>query len=166
MRQKSRGLLITAVMLAFTIGAALVMTQEKKGGGDETGPYELVKGWPQNMCGPGYMPGSAAGIFAESPDKVFLFQRGCLPEMTGRDVWGEQSVVPARNASGYDLSQEDKARHPRWDHNLVILNRDGKMIDSWEQHNHLFVRPHKVLISPYDPEKHVWIVDDGAHQLW
>ncbi|MCA1558985.1 MAG: peptidyl-alpha-hydroxyglycine alpha-amidating lyase family protein [Acidobacteria bacterium] len=166
MRQKSRGLLMTAVMLAFTIGAARLMTQEKKGGGDETGPYELVKGWPQNMCGPGYMPGSAAGIFAESPDKVFLFQRGCLPEMTGPNVWGEQSLVPARNASGYDLSQEDKARHPRWDHNLVILNRDGKMIDSWEQHNHLFVRPHKVLINPYDPEKHVWIVDDGAHQLW
>ena len=36
------------------------------------------------------------------------------------------------------------------------------MIDSWEQHNQRFVRPHKVLINPYDPEKHVWLVDDGA----
>ena len=28
------------------------------------------------------------------------------------------------------------------------------------------MRPHKVLISPYDPEKHVWLVDDGAQQIF
>ena len=40
------------------------------------------------------------------------------------------------------------------------------MIESWEQHNELFVRPHRVLINPYDPEKHVWLVDDGAHMIY
>ena len=57
-------------------------------------------------------------------------------------------------------------RHPRWDHVLNIVNRNGKLVESWEQHNKLFVRPHRVLINPYDPEKHVWLVDDGAHAIY
>ena len=32
------------------------------------------------------------------------------------------------------------------------------MVESWEQHNALFVRPHRVKINPYDPERHVWII--------
>ena len=64
------------------------------------------------------------------------------------------------------MSQEDKARHPRWDHNLYVVDRNGKMVESWEQHNALFVRPHRVLINPYDPEKHVWLVDDGAQKVY
>lgn len=39
-------------------------------------------------------------------------------------------------------------------------------MESWEQHNKLFVRPHRVLVSPYDPERHVWLVDDGAHAIY
>ena len=86
--------------------------------------------------------------------------RGCLPRL---DNPGD--VVPTRNASGYDLSQKDPARHPRWDHIVNIVDRNGRLIESWEQHNKLFVRPHKVKISPYDPEKHVWLVEDGGHQV-
>ena len=35
-------------------------------------------------------------------------------------------MVPARNASGYSLSSTNPERHPRWDHSLVIVNRDGR----------------------------------------
>jgi peptidylamidoglycolate lyase len=163
--KRHQRLLAAASLVGIVAGATVLMAQVQKGGGDETGPYELVANWPQNPCGPGYQVGSTAGIFAESPDRVFIFQRGCLPEQKDGSFGEPQSLVPSRNASGYDLSAKDPARHPRWDHNLYIVNRDGKMIDSWEQHNHLFVRTHKVLINPYDPEKHVWLVDDGAHQL-
>jgi len=149
-------------------GASLAISQEK-GGNDITGPYELVPGWPENVCGAGYQVGSTAGIWAQSPDRVFIFQRGCLPIIKSEGGGGEQgpnALVPARNASGYDMSQADKARHPRWDHNLYVVNKAGKMIESWEQHNDKFVRPHRVQISPYDPEKHVWLVDDGAHMIY
>ena len=44
-----------------------------------TGPYEVVAGWPQNWCGAGYQIGSTAGIWAETPDRVIVFSRGCLP---------------------------------------------------------------------------------------
>ena len=47
----------TALMIG---GAAVVWSQQKpqKGGGDETGPYELVENWPQPVCGAGYTWGS------------------------------------------------------------------------------------------------------------
>ena len=183
MMKMSRGVGSTALLIlcaggltacssggAESVPASVAPTQpvtqmQAKGGGDETGPYDLVPDWPQNPCGPGYQVGSTGGILAESPDRVFILQRGCLPELAD-GTWGEpQSLVPSRNASGYSLSASDPDRHPRWDHILYIVDRDGRMTDSWEQHNHLFVRPHRVLMSPYDPERHIWIVDDGAHQI-
>lgn len=150
--------LTLALVMVFAV--ALMAQQQRKGGDDVTGPYDVVPNWPENPCGPGYQGGAVGGVFAESPDRVFVFQRGCLPAIQHNDI------VPERNASGYDLSQTDAARHPRWDHILLIYNRDGKLIESWEQHNKLFVRPHRVRINPYDPEKHVWLVDDGAHSIY
>ncbi len=116
---------------------------------------------PKTYAVQGYQGGSVGGVFAETPDRVFVFQRGCLPVMDhGNDI------VPERNASGFDLSQKDPARHPRWDHVVLIYNRDGKLVESWEQHNKLFVRPHRVKINPYDPQRHIWIIDDGAHSIY
>lgn len=157
--------LFAVVLLAGIGGIALVQSQEK-GGGDETGPYEVVAGWPKNYCGAGYVIGSTSGIWAESPDRVFIFNRGCLPEIKQEGGGPAGSFIPARNASGYDMSQKDPARHPRWDHILNIVDRNGDLVQSWEQHNKLFVRPHRVLVNPYDPERHVWVVDDGAHSVY
>ena len=131
----------------------------------ETGPYEVVPNWPQNPCGEGYQIGSSSGIFAESPDRIFIFARGCLPELTDGSFGGYQSLIPSRNASGYDLSRDDEARHPVWNYVLYIVDRDGELVENWDQHNKMFVRPHRVKINPYDPERHVWVVDDGAQQV-
>jgi len=162
--KKRLGLMLLAGLLAFSLQAADLVSQEK-GGGDETGPYDLVPNWPENYCGAGHVIGSTGGIWAETPDRVFIFNRGCLPALK-ESRGAADSFIPSRNASGFDLSQKDPARHPRWDHVLNIVNRDGRLVESWEQHNKLFVRPHRVLISPYDPERHVWLVDDGAHSVY
>lgn len=164
---KSRSLVLGSLLIFIAAVAATAVVVPDKGGNDVTGPYDLVAGWPDNPCGDGYTFGSTAGIFADSPNRVLIFQRGCLPELPdGGNDYGPTSLVPDRNASGYDLSREDPERHPRWDHNLYIANRDGRIIDSWEQYNDLFVRTHKVKISPYDPDQHVWLVDDGAHSIY
>jgi hypothetical protein len=92
---------------------------------------------------------------------VIIFSRGCLPELKEPG-----DLVPNRNASGFDLSQKDPARHPRWDHIVNIVDRNGRLVESWEQHNKLFVRPHRVLVNPHDPERHIWLVDDGAHAIF
>ena len=141
--------------------SAIGLPQQASGGDDISGPYDVVENWPENACGEGYQGGSVGGVFAETPDRVFVFQRGCLPVLENPGA-----PVPRRNTSGFDLSQRDPERHPRWDHILMIFNSEGELVDSWEQHNDLFVRPHRVKVSPYDPERHVWVIDDGAHSVY
>ena len=156
----------TAVFALLMAVGVLAQVPAEKGGGDETGPYNLVAGWPQNYCGPGHVIGSTAGIWAESPDRVIIFNRGCLAVLKQEGSAGGDSFIPSRNASGYDLSQADRTRHPRWDHIVNFVDRSGKLLESWEQHNKMFVRPHRVLVSPYDSDRHIWLVDDGAHAVY
>ena len=54
----------------------------------------------------------------------------------------------------------------RWEHCILIFNREGELIDSWTQWDELLRRPHSIYISPYDPEKHVWVVDDYRHAIF
>jgi len=151
---------IKTVVLLLGLSSIAALAQEK-GGNHITGPYDLAAGWPRSVCGDGYQWGSVSGVWAESSDRVFVFQRGCLPELEPSNA-----IVPTRNASRYSLSGTDPERHPRWDHNLLIFNRDGELIESWEQHNELFVRPHRVVMDPNDPQRHVWLIDDGAHSIY
>ena len=75
----TRRLSAVVMALAALAGAAALAQNQDKGGGDETGPYNLVANWPENYCGAGHQIGSTAGIWAESPDRVYIFSRGCLP---------------------------------------------------------------------------------------
>jgi peptidylamidoglycolate lyase len=134
------------------------------GGGDETGPYELVAGWPENPCGEGHSWGSTGGIWAISPDRVFIFQRGCLPVLEDTRATSE-NFIPIRNAAEYSLSETDPTHWPKWVHILTVFDRSGTLVESWEQHNARFVRPHRVRTNPHDPEGHIWIIDDGAQQV-
>src|SRR5688572_32670559 len=109
-----------AAAAAFTVLLAIggFAQTSQKGGGDITGPYDVVAGWPQNWCGEGFQIGATAGIWAETPDRVIVLARGCLPAL---DNPGDP--VPTRNAAGYDLSQQDTTRHPRWDHIINFVDR-------------------------------------------
>src|SRR5262245_3350259 len=55
------------------------------GAEDVSGPYEVVQGWPQDLATlPGHEKwtyGGARGIFAESPNRVFLLGGGELPNI-------------------------------------------------------------------------------------
>ena len=51
----------------------------------------------------------------------------------------------------------------RWDHIVVVFDRNGNLIEDWTQYDKIWGRPHDVEISPYDPEKNVWIVDADNH---
>ena len=54
----------------------------------------------------------------------------------------------------------------RWHHMIIVVNRDGEIIEDWTQWDHMFKRPHAIYISPYDPEKRVWVVDDHSHAIY
>jgi len=116
---------------------------QKDAGWYFTGAYEVDTHWPQNPCGAGYQIGSSVGIFAESPDLIFVFARGCLP--VNDDNWGSPvAIVPSRDAAPYSLQRDDPARHPKWTYVLYILDSEGRLVDNWDQHNHMFVRPQRI----------------------
>lgn len=45
---------------------------------------------------------------------------------------------------------------------LVVVNRNGDIVERWQQWDSILNRPHQVYISPYDPQRHVWIVERGG----
>ncbi|PYU19723.1 MAG: hypothetical protein DMG32_23895 [Acidobacteria bacterium] len=55
---------------------AQAASQSRVGGEDETGPYEVATGWPQPLGHPGYTWGSQGGVFAESPNRIYIANRG------------------------------------------------------------------------------------------
>ena len=133
--------------------------QEKRGE-DEFGPYGVVANWPQPIPGTdGYTWGSTGGVFAETPDRVWIVQRGMLP-------------LPAGAKFGVPLQgQATGAQGQKWQHCIFVVDRNGRMVQSWTQHDKIFARegrarPAQDQDEPYDPQKHVWIMDDNLHQLF
>jgi peptidylamidoglycolate lyase len=159
-----RRLLATlCVVCGFGLFSQPALLQQQKGGeGEETGPYDVVANWPQPFARPGYVQGSQGGVFAESSNRIFLANRGelKLPEALPTDFNGAWGSLGQRATL---------APTPDLRNCIVVVDASGKLIESWTQHDHLFQGgrgPHKVRISPYDPERHVWVVDDGRHQVF
>ena len=81
---------ITALAFALsTVGVPADSVQEK-GGQEEFGPYEPVPNWPQPLPdGPdgvkhdGWTWGSVGAVYAETPDRIWIAQRGELPLPAG-----------------------------------------------------------------------------------
>jgi hypothetical protein len=132
------------------------------------GPYVLDTEWPK-LAHPypraGYVLGSQGGIFAETPNRIFLANRGelKLPEkvpagFTG--FWGSIVVPQQANAN---------AQQPEIRNCIMIVDAAGNLVESWTQWDHLFADgrgPHSIRINPHDPERHVWVIDDYHHQIF
>jgi sugar lactone lactonase YvrE len=165
----------------------------QKGGQDVTGPYEVDAAWPKPLSQlPGHENwtwGAVQSIFAESPNRVFVLMRGELPALerpqevpypsVGPSISFPVSQTPFRNASvgpvtspgntgsdGWNGWQGKLGVDARWEHCLFVVDAAGNITEEWTQWDHLFRRPHYITINPYDPEKHVWVVDDRQHAVY
>jgi sugar lactone lactonase YvrE len=133
-----------------------VSVAQAKGGVDESGEYEPVRNWPQPVHDD-WTWGRTAGVWAESPNRIFVLQTGELARLE-QPIRGDGR--PQRAAASV------RSEHRR-EHILMVFDANGQLIDSWEQHNHLFsLSPHSLKISPYDPERHLWILDTGMDQIF
>ena len=159
---------------------------QERGGQDEFGPYDLVQNWPQPLPdGPdgikheGWTWGSTGAVFAETPDRIWIAQRGELPLPKSAKPWTPYGMLtPERQATGNDDGKgatcetvEKRGWERRYHHVIFVVDRDGKIVQSWPQHDNLFNAPcgrgpHKIKMSPYDPDKHVWIIDDQLHVIY
>jgi hypothetical protein len=168
--------------------AAAPAVAAEKGGQEEFGPYELVDNWPQALPDgsdgikhDGWTWGSVGAVYAETPDRIWIAQRGELPLPKEAKPWTPYSMLsPSRgnatgNTDGLSATCEPTPKRGwerRWHHTVFIVDRSGKMVGEWPHLDKMFSQdpcgrgPHKIKMNPYDPEKHVWIIDDQQHLIW
>jgi hypothetical protein len=109
-----------------------------KGGDDRTGEYDPMEGWwkPAPDHDDQWTWGQVSGVAADHPDRIIVA------------IWGD------RDAEGKE--------RPGGSNYLVVVNRHGDIVENWKQWDSTLNKPHQVYISPYDPERHVWIVERGG----
>lgn len=110
----------------------------KKGGDDRAGEYEAVANWwkPAPDHEEPWTWGEVSGVAVDHPDRIIVA------------VWGD------RNAEG-----EEREGGTNY---LVVVNRNGDIVERWTQWDSMLNKPHQVYISPYDSERHVWVVERGG----
>ncbi len=151
----------TRTGVSFAQTKAKAAGQNQAGGEDETGPYDVVADWPKPLGHPGWTWGSQGGVFAESPNRIYIANRGELP-------------IPPKAPEGYTggygaFGQPATSGKPRLENCILVVDGNGKLLEDWTQWDHLFAGgrgPHHIKINPYDPEKHVWVVDDMVQQIF
>ena len=155
--------LLSIVSTVLVLGPVALM--QEKGGQEEFGPYEHVANWPQPLPGPeneGWTWGSTGGVFAESPDRIWIAQRGQLPL--------PEKAKPGDSVGLHQLNANRLRPKTRWTNLIIVVNREGKLVQSWKQHDELLAKggkgPHQIKMSPYDPEKHVWVVSDSGDAVF
>ena len=97
-------------------------------------------------------------------------------EVPGRGMYARNASVGAYSSPGEatDAYMGVEGKDYRWKHIITVFDSQGNVKEAWTQWDSLFKpanpnvlsqgRVHKILISPYDPEKRVWAIDDG-HQV-
>ena len=154
---------------------------------DVWGPYEVVPDWPKPITSlPGHEKwtwGAVESVFAESANRVFILERGEIPAMKrpeevpypkiGPSLSFPVSQLPFRNASvgpvtaaGNPVWEGKLGVDARWEHCIVVVDANGNQIEDWTKWDSILKRPHYITINPYDPDKHVWVVDDQGHAIY
>ena len=126
-------------------------------------PYDVVDGWMTPFADDGYAWGSHSGVFAESPDRIFVIQRGEI-QLPDPVPSGWAGFVGSIGISA--LTPDEGTRV--WRNCIFIVDGGGTLIDAWDQWDHLYEGsngPHRVRISPYDPDKRVFVVHETGHAV-
>ncbi len=150
----------------------------------DMGDYEVVRNWPKplpdtDLSHDGWTWGSGSGVFAESPDKVWVSQRGEISLPPGAEPWICPCLLnPRRTNTGRRPYAGTPYPYEMRRHHIVFaVDRNGNTIEEWLQHDKYLAPwrgtglgevsrgPHKLLQNPYDPEKKIWIVDDDMHEI-
>ena len=155
---------ILAVPLLVLTGLAGEPATAQELGPSGPSPYEVVEGWLKPFAAPGFAFGGNSGVFAESPDRIFVLQRGetRLPDPVPSGFAGYVGSIGINALRGEGRT---------WQNCIYVVDGDGNLIDVWDQWDSLFAGtdgpgPHRIRISPYDPERRVWVVHETAHQIF
>src|SRR4030095_2011230 len=151
-----------------------------------TGAYRVVDAWPKPLpdtrhSHSGWTWGSMGSVYAETPDRIWIAQRGGLPLPEGAAPWTPYAALnPTRGVSNSNTDGLTATCQPttlrgwerRWEHVIFVVDRNGNLVDEWPTHDKLLGQmpcgrgPHTIKMSPYDPAKHVWVIDDQLHVIY
>jgi hypothetical protein len=128
-------------------------------------PYDVVRGWHKPFSEPGFAFGGNSGVFAESPNRIFVAQRGetKLPDPLPPEFKGFAGSI------GINVLNATERRV--WKNCLYTLDGDGRVKERWTQWDYLCEGssgpgPHRVRINPYDPEHRVWVINETFSQIY
>jgi hypothetical protein len=127
---------MSVALLSLVAGIPRLSGQAVISGPEGPSPYNVIRGWHKPFSEPGFAFGGNSGVFAES--------------------------------IGINVLQ-DAARRV-WRNCLYTVDGDGKVKERWTQWDRLCEGssgpgPHRVRISPYDPERRVWVINETFHQI-
>ena len=114
------------------------MADGPKGGDERNGAYDAPTDWwkPHPESADGYTYAQVSGVVADNPDRIIVGIRG--------DWTSEGEERP--NSSNY----------------IVVVDGNGDITERWTQWDSMLGFPHQLYINPYDPERHVWVVERGG----
>ncbi len=152
--------LVTSIPAMFAQAPQAVMT-----GPVGPSPYDVVRGWHKPFAQPGFAFGGNSGVFAESPNRIFIAQRGeaRLPDPIPPAFAGFAGSLGINVLTAVDRRV--------WRNCLYTLDGDGKVKERWTQWDHLCEGsdgpgPHRLRISPYDPARRVWVINETFNQIY
>jgi hypothetical protein len=153
-------------LAAGTAGLFAQSTQAVVSGPVGPSPYNVIRYWHQPFSEPGFAFGGNSGVFAESPDRILIAQRGetRLPDPLPASYAGFAGSIGINVLSATDRRVMKKSF-------LYTLDANGKVRERWSQWDHLFADapgpgPHRIRISPYDPQRRVWVVDESYNVIY
>jgi hypothetical protein len=165
MIMKMKTVATSAALLALVVGVPTLLAQAVTKGPEGPSPYDIVRGWHKPFSQPGFAFGGNSGVFAESPDRIFVAQRGeaTLPNPVPPEFAGYAGSIGINVLTAADRRV--------WRNCLYTLDGNGNVKERWTQWDRLCEGsdgpgPHRVRISPYDPERRVWVVNETFHQIY
>ena len=130
-------------------------------------PYDVVDGWLKPFASSGHSFGGTSAVFAESPDRIFIAQRGehRLPDPVPPGFQGFLGSIGVRPNAAFESRV--------WQNVIFVVDGDGNMIEAWTQWDDMFQSDaeegpsgiHKIKISPFDPDRKLWVADTTNHQV-
>ena len=159
--------LLAGAVLTGLFAAALpgpLSSQDVDEGRIGPSPYDIIEGWHVPFAKQGFAFGGNSGVWAESPDRIIVAQRGetRLPIPIPSEFSGYAGSIGINTLSATDLRT--------WQNCLYTLDRNGNVTDIWEQWDYLCAGsegpgPHRIRISPYDPARRIWLVKPKRSSL-
>src|SRR4029077_5988191 len=115
------------VVLALVVGAPLLRGQAVISGPVGPSPYDVVRGWNNPLAEDGLAFGGNSGIFAESPNRIFIAQRGetRLPVPVPPEFAGYAGSIGINVLNATDRRV--------WRNCLYTVDGNGQVKERWTQ---------------------------------